>query len=269
VATTVAMTAHTRPMRAGLVVDVVVVALLASACSGGGPKTTAPPRSPAQPSSPAALASPSAPTTSFIAPGPSSSGTLRYAANDDDVSAGIYATTVFRVPFTALIDTDLGIRDADETPRFLYGQDKNAPLNADEEFDATFLERVVDPQDQRSVTALDGDAIAWLQRHPRLTPVVGSASNVVVDGHPGRQLDLVPSDPVPCGDAHGDLLCVQLGYGPPGDEPFSVFDGSRLRVVAVDTDVGQLLFLYQARDDVRFASRSAVFDHWVRSVVFQ
>jgi hypothetical protein len=254
-------------MRAASVVGVVVIALGLIACGGSGPGTTAPPppasglarpaaSSPAQPSMPAASTS----------TGPH--GYSHYPAVD--FPAGTYATNAFEPPFTAEIDTDLGLLYGEDSERFVFmGQDKNAPVNADLEWDVMYLDRLLDPVGQRTIEPLDGDPLEWLEQHPRFEVVSESVTDFEVDGHPARQLDLLPADPVPCGSHHQSLQCVLIGYGPPDDEPFVVFAGSRFRAVVVDFNGTPILFTYQAADDARFADRSAVFDRWIRSVDFQ
>jgi hypothetical protein len=184
--------------------------------------------------------------------------------------AGTYRTRAFQPAFTAEIDTDLGLLYGGDEARFVFmGQDKNAPVNADQEWDVMYLDQVLDPVGQRTIEPLDGDPLAWFEQHPRFEVVSGSPQDLDVDGHPARQADLLPADPVPCGSHHQNLQCVLVGYGPTEDEPFVVFDGSRFRVVVVDFDGTPILFTYQAADDARFADRSGVFDRWVRSVDFQ
>jgi hypothetical protein len=252
-------------MRAASVVGLVVIALGLPGCVGSGPGIT-PPR----------LASGSAPPSTAAAPAPSapasaSTGPHGYAAYPAVVyPAGTYATKAFQPAFTARIDTDLGIRYGGDGDRFVFiGQDKNAPVNADEEWEVMYLDRVLDPVGQRTIEPLAGDPLDWFEQHPRLEVVSGSATDLEVDGHSARQLDLLPADPVQCGSHHQDLQCVLVGYGPADDEPFVVFAGSRFRVVVVDFDGTPILFTYQAADDPRFTERSAVFDRWVRSVDFQ
>ena len=82
-----------------------------------------------------------------------------------------------------------------------------------------------------------------------------------VDGIPPAA-DLLPIDPVQCGSYDRDLQCVLIGYGPPDDEPFVVFAGSRLRVAVVDFDGTPIVFEYQAADDARCADRPAA-DRWI------
>ena len=187
-----------------------------------------------------------------------------------DYPAGTYVTKAFQPAFTAEIDTDLGLFYGGDDTRFVFiGQDKNAPVNADEEWAVMYLDRVLDPVGQRTIEPLVGDPLDWFEHHPRLEVVSGSAMHLEVDGHPARQLDLLPTDPVQCGSYHRDLQCVLIGYGPTDDEPFVLFAGSRLRVVVVDFDGTPIVFEYQAADDARYADRSAVFDRWIRSVDFQ
>jgi hypothetical protein len=251
-------------MGAASVVGVVVIALGLVGCTGSGPGATALP-----------LASGSAPPSTAAAPpstaaASASTGLHGYSAYPAvDYPAGTYATRAFQPAFTAEIDTDLGIRYGGDEDRFVFiAQDKNAPVNADEEWDVMYLDRVLDPVGQRTIEPLEGDPLDWFERHPRLEVVSGSATDLEVDGHPARRLDLLPADPVQCGSHHQNLQCVLVGYGPTDDEPFVVFAGSRFRVVVVDFDGTPILFTYQAADDARFADRSGVFDRWVRSVDF-
>jgi hypothetical protein len=198
-----------------------------------------------------------------------SSGMLAYGGDDVVHPAGTYVANDFRYPFTAVIDSDLGIRDSGQFESFVYiGQDKNAPVNGDEEFDAMFLTRVLDPTDQRSLHDLSGDALEWLLKHPRLEVVDGSRVTLNVDGLAARQADFLPSEPVPCGNFHRNLLCVLIGFGPPGDEPFALFDGSRLRVVVVEHPGRQIVFAYQSATGA-YAGKVTVFDRWVRSADFR
>jgi len=248
-------------MRGASVVGVVVIALGLMGCAGSEPGATASP-----PASIAAGPSSAPPSTAAA-----STGRLSYAHYPAvEYPAGTYVTTAFQPAFTAEIDTDLGLLYGGDEERFVFmGQDKNAPMNADQEWDVMYLDRVLDPVGQRTIEPLDGDPLDWFEQHPRFEVVSGSRQDVDVDGHAARQVDLVPTDPVPCGSHHQNLQCVLVGYGPPDDEPFVVFDGSRFRVVVVDFDGTPILFTYQAVDDARFADRSAVFDRWVRSVDFQ
>ena len=268
-------------MRAAWLVGMTVIALIVAACVGQGAstqgsrpsaspamdaRTRAPPRLAPTPNGAAASDVPS----SSVAPSAAPGGPAPYAAEDGDIAAGLYEATHFQFPFTAEINTDLGIRDAHDTPRLVYiAQDKNAPVNADEEFNAMLLLRVFDPADQRTLGYLGGDVYDWFVHHQRFKVVPGSKDVLEVDGHPARQVDLLPADPVECGPFHANLDCVFVGYGPEGDEPFAVFGGSRLRIVVVDHDGTPILFAYQATDDARYAERSKVFDHWVRSVDFR
>ncbi len=214
------------------------------------------------------LATPGPLSVSPTPPGPGS-GPLAYNARNEPVDAGEYATHAFRFPFTARIDTDLGIRDAGDTSRLVFiGQDKNAQQNGDEEFSAMVLERVLDPEDQRTLEPMADDVFAWFRDHPRLKSVPGSDKAFDVDGHPARQLDLLLADPVQCGSFHADMECVLIGYGPEGNEPYALFAGNRARIVVVDHDGAPILFEYQATDDDRFPIRSGVFDRWVASVDF-
>jgi hypothetical protein len=196
-------------------------------------------------------------------------GLLPYGGDDLGHPAGTYIANAFRFPFTADIDQDLGIRDSGQFATFVYiGQDKNAPTNGDEEFDAFFLDRVLDPSDQRSLHNLSGDRYQWFLSHPRLSIVTDSRKTLKVDGLAARQADFLPADPVPCGNFHRNLRCVLIGFGPPGDEPFALFDGSRLRLVVVDHPGSQVVFAYQSAV-ARFSEKVRVFDHWVRSVDFR
>jgi hypothetical protein len=254
-------------MRAASVVGMVVIAVGLLGCAGSQPGGIAsqPASVAATPSTFVASAPPSTPAAS------ASTGPYGYAHYPAvTYPAGTYVTRSFKPAFTATIDTDLGLLYGGDNERFVFmGQDKNAPTNADMEWDAMYLDRVLDPVGQRTIDDLDGDPLDWFEQHPRFDVVPGSAMDLEVDGHPARQLDLLPADPVPCGSYHQNLQCVLIGYGPPDDEPFVVFEGSRFRVVVVDVDGNPLLFTYQAADDARFADRSAVFDRWVRSVDFQ
>jgi hypothetical protein len=251
-------------MGSALVIGMVVVALLVGACAGGV-ATGAPEPSAPQSETPTG----SSPVIVTPTPSASPSGALAYDAVDEQIRAGTYATREFRFPFTAEIDTDLGIRDAADTSRLVYiGQDKNAPQNGDEEFSAMLLERVLDPDDQRTLEAMEDDVFEWFGRHPRLTSVPGSDNAFEVDGNPAMQVDLLLADPVQCGSFHADKECVLIGYGPEGDEPYALFAGSRVRIVVVDHDGTPILFGYQATDDERFPIKSGVFDRWVASVDF-
>jgi hypothetical protein len=252
------------------VIGVVVVALGLAGCAGSGPDTTAPPL-PSGSASPRRAAPSPSPAVAAPPSAAASNGPYTYAAYPAvDYPAGTYATKAFQPAFTAEIDTDLGLRYGGDEDRFVYiGQDKNAPVNADEEWDVMYLDRVLNPVGQRTIEPLDDDPLDWFGQHPRLEVVSGSATDLEVDGHPARQLDLLPVDPVPCGSHHQNLHCVLVGYGPTEDEPFVVFAGSRFRAVVVDFDGTPIVFAYQAADDARFTDRSAVFDRWVRSVDFQ
>jgi hypothetical protein len=260
-------------MRAASVVGVVVIAVGLVGCARSGPGTTAPPPASASAQPPASGSA--KPSTAAAQPSTTaastSDGAQSYSVNPAaDYPAGTYATRAFQPAFTAEIDTDLGIRYGGDEDRFVFiGQDKNAPVNADEEWDVMYLDRVLDPVGQRTIEPLDGDPLDWFELHPRLEVVSGSTTDLEVDGHPAQQLDLLPADPVQCGSHHQNLQCVLIGYGPQGDEPFVVFADSRFRVVVVDFDGTPILFTYQAADDARFADRSGVFDRWVRSVDFQ
>jgi hypothetical protein len=196
-------------------------------------------------------------------------GAYVYGGQDLEHPAGTYAAPDFTYPFTAELDRDLGIRDSGQSPMFVFvGQDKNAPTDGDEEFDAMLLRRVLDPQDQRGIEDFDGDAADWLLAHERLSLVANTMTELVVDGLVARQADFRPTRPVPCGNFHANLRCVLIGYGPDGDEPFALFDGSRLRVVVVDHADGQIVFAYQSADTAEYVEKVKVFDHWVRSVQF-
>lgn len=269
---TASSTAHTPPMRAAWMIGLVVIALSLAACGGVASsvapagEATPPPATPE-----ATVAVPTAPgASSWPLPSPSPTGPYAYDLSDGELRAGTYTATRFRFPFKAEIDRDLGIRDAGDTERFVYiGQDKNAPVNGDEEFTAMLLDRVLQPDDQRSLQALSGDVYRWFVDHPRLRAVADSELSFEVDGDPARQIDLLPADPATCGSSHPNLDCVQIGYGPEGDEPYSIFDGSRARIVVVDHDAIPIVFAYQATDDARWASRASAFDHWVHSVDFR
>jgi hypothetical protein len=252
-------------MRAASVVGVVVIALGLVGCAGSGHGAIAsPPASVAARPSTAIASAP--PSTASASTGPL--GYAHYPAVE--YPAGTYRTRAFQPAFTAEIDTDLGLLYGGDEARFVFmGQDKNAPVNADQEWDVMYLDQVLDPVGQRTIEPLDGDPLAWFEQHPRFEVVSGSPQDLDVDGHPARQADLLPADPVPCGSHHQNLQCVLVGYGPTEDEPFVVFDGSRFRVVVVDFNGTPILFTYQAADDARFADRSGVFDRWVRSVDFQ
>jgi hypothetical protein len=262
-------------MRAAWMVGLTVIALATAACAGQAASTVSPRPSAslaANGQRPPVSPTPTAASASAVpsSPSPTPGGPAPYAAEDGDIAAGTYEATHFKFPFTAEINTDLGIRDAHDGPRLVYiAQDKNAPVNADEEFNAMLLLRVFDPADQRTLASLGGDVYDWFVHHPRFKVVPSSKDVFEVDGHPARQVDLLPADPVECGPFHINLDCVLVGYGPEGDEPFAVFDGSRLRIVVVDHDGTPILFAYQATDDARYAERSSVFDHWVRSVDFR
>jgi hypothetical protein len=253
-------------MRAASVVGVVVIALGLVGCAGPG--ASAQPLPASGSARPPPASSSVTPSTAAASASIDPLGYSHYPAVD--FPAGTYATRAFQPPFTAEIDTALGLRYGGDEDRFVFiGQDKNAPVNADEEWDVMYLDRVLDPVGQRTIDDLDGDPLDWFEEHPRLEVVSESATDLEVDGHPARQLDLLPAEPVPCGSHHQNLRCVLIGYGPPDDEPFVVFAGSRFRVVVVDFDGTPILFTHQATDDARFADRSAVFDRWVRSVDFQ
>jgi hypothetical protein len=247
----------------------VAIALLVAACAGGGERGSASP-SRAIPATTAPFASPT--PTSTLGPALERvDGTYVYGGSDVDHPAGIYAAPDFAFPFTAELNRDLGVRDSDqEGDGFVYiGQDKNAPINGDEEFVAMLLRQVFDPADQRSVSPFRGDAFDWFLAHPRLTLVDGSTVKVTIDGLTARQADFLPSRPVACGPSHFSLQCVLIGYGPTGDEPLAVFDGSRQRVVVVDHGDRQIVFEYQHADTAEWSDAVSVFDHWVRSVDFK
>jgi hypothetical protein len=250
------------------VIGVVVIALALVACTASGPSPATGSLAVPETDSPSASVG-SAPSST--AASSASTGPYTYAHYPaTDYPAGTYATTSFEPAFTAVIDTDLGLRYGGDLERFIFvGQDKNAQVNADEEWDVMYLDRVLDAVGQRTIDDLEGDPLDWLERHPRFDVVSASAIEFEVDGHPARQLDLLPADPVQCGSNHADLQCVMVGWGPADDEPFVVFAGSRFRAVVVDVDGTPILFTYQATDDERFADRSGVFDRWIRSIDFQ
>jgi hypothetical protein len=254
-------------MGAASVVGVVVIALALFGCNGSGAGIAATPRLASDPAGHAPF-SPVPPSTVAASPPIGTHGYFHYPAVD--FPAGTYVTRSFQPAFMAEIDTDIGPFYGGDDERFVFiGQDKNAPINADEEWDVMYLDRVLDPVGLRTIEPLDGDPLDWFEQHPRFEVVSGSASDLDVDGHPARQLDLLPADPVACGSHHQNLQCVLVGYGPPDDEPFVVFAGSRFRVVVVEFDGTPILFTFQAADDERFADRSGIFDRWVRSVDFQ
>ncbi len=254
-------------MRAASVVGVVVIALALAGSTGSGRGVTVSPLAP-RTAAPTTASASVPPSTATARSSPSPHGYAAYPAVD--YPAGTYVTKSFQPAFTAEIDTDLGLFYGGDDTRFVFiGQDKNAPVNADEEWGVMYLDRVLDPVGQRTIEPLVGDPLDWLAHHPRLEVVPGSAADLEVDGHPARQLDLLPVDPVRCGSHHYDLQCVLIGYGPLDDEPFVLFAGSRLRVVVVDFDGTPIVFEYQAADDARYADRSAVFDRWIRSIDFQ
>ena len=247
----------------------VAIALLVAACAGGGERETASP-SRATPATAAPFVSPT-PTPTIGPALERVDGTYVYGGSDVDHPAGIYAAPDFAFPFTAELSRDLGVRDSDqEGDGFVFiGQDKNAPINGDEEFVAMLLRKVIDPEDQRSISPFSGDAFDWFLAHTRLTLVEGSERQ----GHrrrlAARQADFLPSRPVACGTFHFNLKCVLIGYGPAGDEPLALFDGSRLRVVVVDHADRQIVFTYQHADTTEWTDAVSVFDHWVRSVDFK
>jgi len=196
-------------------------------------------------------------------------GNYLYGGQDVDHPAGSYAAPSFAYPFTAEIDRDLGIRDSGQSATFIYvGQDRNAPINGDEEFDVMFLSRVLDPDDQRSIGQFSGDAFEWFVDHARLTLVEGSSIELEVDGLDARQADFLPSRTVPCGNFHRNLQCVLIGHGSDGAEPFALFDGSRMRIVVLEHADRQVVFTYQSADTTEYADKVVVFDGWVRSVDF-
>jgi len=275
---------HTPAMRATPVVEMVVIALVVAGCTGSG--LTAPPTHVGSPTPSAistpAVASPPVATLASASPvgaaGPSpSAGRYGYAHYPAvQYPAGTYATTTFQPAFVAEIDTDIGIHYGGDESGFVFiGADKNASENADEEWDAMYLDRVLDPVGQRTIEPLKGDPLDWFEHHPRLSVVPESSATLEVDRHHARQVDLLPADPVQCGSSHPNLECVLVGYGPPGDEPFVLFAGSRFRLVVVDDvavpggRLASIVFAYQAADDERFAKRSGVFDRWIRSIDFQ
>ena len=247
----------------------VAIALLVAACAGGGERETASP-SRAIPATAAPFASPT-PTPTIGPALERVDGTYVYGGSDVDHPAGIYAAPDFAFPFTAELNRDLGLRDSDqEGDGFVFiAEDKNMPINGDEEFVAMLLRQVIDPEDQRSISPFSGDAFDWFLAHTRLTLVAGSTVKVTVDGLAARQADFLPSRPVACGTFHFNLQCVLIGYGPAGDEPLAVFAGSRQRVVVVDHADRQIVFVYQHADTAEWSDAVSVFDHWVRSVDFK
>lgn len=260
--------ADTGPIRPHLI----AVALLVAACGGGNEAAGSTPLD-----APTGVPAPSPLAT--IAGSPAATvalprvqlvdGNYLYGGQDVDHPAGTYAAASFTYPFTAQIDRDLGIRDSDQSATFVYiGQDKNAPINGDEEFDVMLLSRVLDPDDQRSIDALSGDAFEWFAGHARLSLVEGSSIELEVDGLAARQADYLPSRTVPCGQFHRNLQCVLIGFGPDGTEPFALFDGSRMRLVVIEHADRQIVFTYQSADTTDYADKVAVFDGWVRSVDF-
>jgi hypothetical protein len=260
--------ADTGPMRRRLI----ALALLVAACGGGNGAAGSTPRN-------APTGEPPASSRSSVASSPAATvalpsvqlvdGNYLYGGQDVDHPAGTYAAPYFAYPFTAAIDRDLGIRDSGQTATFVYiGQDKNAPINGDEEFDVMFLSRVLDPDDQRSLGSFSGDAFEWFVGHARLALVEGSSIELKVDGLDAQQADFLPSRAVPCGNFHRNLQCVLIGYGPDGAEPFALFDGSRMRIVVIEHADRQIVFTYQSADTTEYADKVAVFDGWVRSVDF-
>jgi hypothetical protein len=125
----------------------VAIALLVAACAGGDERETASPSR----AIPATAAAPASPTPTIGPALERVDGTYVYGGSDVDHPAGIYAAPDFIFPFTAELNRDLGVRDSDqEGDGFVYiGQDKNAPINGDEEFVAMLLRQVFDPADQR------------------------------------------------------------------------------------------------------------------------
>ena len=245
----------------------VVTACLIVACAASSPSVGGGSR---DPTTEALASSTYEASTTASAAAATPTGPARYQGSDTPLRSGTYQTTQFRYPFSADIDTDLGLRDADDLESFVYiGQDKNAAENADEEFTVMFIVHVLDPGDQRSLMPLEGDVYDWFISHPRLAPVAGSDRQLQVGGFPARQIDLRLSEPVACGATHPNLRCVLIGYGPPGDEPFAVFEGNRLRIVVVDHEEEPIVFSYQSTDDEAFARRAGVFDRWVGSVDFE
>jgi hypothetical protein len=246
-----------------------LAAVLLAACQGGG-GVAAP--SAAIPTA-AHSATRTADPTPAMTQGPPTLSLVDgvYVFGGDDVvhPAGLYSAPDFAYPFTAELVTPLGIRESGQSDLFVYvGQDKNAPANADEEFDAMFLRLVIDPDDQRSLSPFTGDPFAWFMDHTRLSLVKGSRVALEVDGLPARQADFLPARPVSCGNFHADLDCVLVGYGPDGDEPFALFAGSRLRIVVVEHADREIVFAYQSADTAAFGEKVAVFDHWIRTVDF-
>jgi hypothetical protein len=196
-------------------------------------------------------------------------GAYLYGGDDVVHPAGLYAAPSFAYPFTAELNTPLGIRESGQSELFVFiGQDKNAPANGDEEFDAMFLRQVIDPGDQRSISTFDGDPFEWFLDHTRLSLVKGSRTELEVDERTAHQAEFLPASTVPCGNFHPNLQCVLIGFGPDGDEPFAVFGGSRLRIVIVEHEGRDLVFAYQSADTDAFAAKVAVFDHWIRTVDF-
>jgi hypothetical protein len=251
---------------------VIALALLVVACGGGNEAAgSAPLNAPTgePPASPLATVAGSPAATAALPRVQLVDGNYLYGGQDVDHPAGTYAAPSFAYPFTAEIDRDLGIRDSGQSATFVYiGQDKNAPVNGDEEFDVMLLSRVLDPDDQRSIGSFSGDAFEWLVGHARLALVEGSSIELKVGGLDARQADLLPSRTVPCGNFHRNLECVLIGYGPDGAEPFVVFGGSRVRTVVVEHADRQIVFIHQSADTTEYAAKVAVFDGWVRSVKF-
>jgi hypothetical protein len=255
----------------------IALLFLVAACQGGNEAPGTLSSSPGGAATNAATAgtagsSPSASPAVSVAPPTVAlvDGAYVYGGQDVDHPAGTYAAPAFTYPFTAELDRDLGIRDSDQVATFVYiAQDKNAPINGDEEFDVMFLRQLLDPEDQRSLSSFSGDAYDWFVNHERLTLVEDSALELRVDGLDARQADFLPTRPVPCGNFHASLQCVLIGFGPDGDEPFAFFDDNRLRLVVIEHAARQLIFVYQSADTAAYVDKVAVFDHWVRSVDFK
>jgi hypothetical protein len=244
--------------------------VLFAACQGGGVAASPLP-------SPATAASAPVATAVANSPAPSEGlptvrridGAYLYGGDDVVHPAGVYAAPSFALPFKAEFNAPLGIRESGQSELFVFiGQDKNAPADGDEEFDAMFLRQVLDPLDQRSLSTFDGDPFEWFLDHTRLSLVKGSETELEVDGLPARQAEFLPASTVACGSFHPNLQCVLIGFGPDGDEPFALFGGSRLRIVVVAHEDRDVVFAYQSADTEAFAAKVAVFDHWIRTVDF-
>ena len=194
-----------------------------------------------------------------------------YPSTRRGLPAGTYATRAFQPAFTAEIDTDLGLRYGGDEDRFVFiGQDKNAPVNADEEWDVMYLDRVLDPVGQRTIEPLDGDP-------SRLVRAASEARGRVRIRHGprGRWTSRPPAGPASC--RPGPVR--QPPPGPPvrahrlrPDRRRTVRRVRRLAVSRSSSSTStarRSCSRYQAADDARFADRSGVFDRWVRSVDFQ